>query len=127
MKILVVDDSLTIRKIVRRILEMMGSVQVIEAKNGEEGLLLATTEPLDLVITDWNMPLMDGIDMVRRLRAEGFRDLPVVMLSSAGTPREMAQAAEAGVHSFVTKPMTAETIADAVRSAVAERRHAQGA
>jgi len=105
-KVLVVDDSLTMRKIVVHILRKLEGVETVEAEDGYTGLSKLDTEDFDLLITDWNMPGMDGLEMVRQARLKGHDKLAVIMLTSNGSPWELIQAYRVGVDGFVTKPMT---------------------
>lgn len=109
-KCLVVDDSRVIRKITRQIVERVG-YEVVEAENGVEAISRCEAEMPDLILLDWDMPLMSGIDFVAALRRMegGFRP-KVVFCTSKGHSHDMHQAFEAGADEYVTKPFDRETL-----------------
>lgn len=122
MKVLVVDDSLTIRKIVMHTLQKLQGTHVItEAENGLVGLNHLAQEQFDLVITDWNMPVLNGLDMVQKMRTGKHPHIPVVMLTSNGSPWELIQAYRVGVDGFVTKPMTPHALRSKIRKVMARK------
>jgi two-component system, chemotaxis family, chemotaxis protein CheY len=115
MKILIVDDSRAMRMIVIRTLRQAGfeGHEVIEAVDGKDAYDKAKAEPPGLILSDWNMPEMTGIELLRALRADGS-DVPFVFVASEAT-EEMRQAAEAaGAAAFIVKPFTAEMFVDAL-------------
>ena len=109
MKILIVDDSKVMRSIVKRTLRQagFGGHDVIEAANGTEGLNQVKAESPDIVLCDWNMPEMNGIDLLRELRAAG-NDVKFGFVTSEGTPEMRETGEQAGAQFFITKPFTAE-------------------
>jgi two-component system chemotaxis response regulator CheY len=115
--ILIVDDSLTSRTFIRRALEMTGLPlsQIHQATNGQEALDLLQREWVDLVLSDINMPDMNGDEMVRRMRASDlFKSIPVVIVSTDCSERRMAEMTAAGVQAYLTKPVTPEDLKGAV-------------
>jgi two-component system chemotaxis response regulator CheY len=113
MKILIADDSRVMRQIVVRTLRQagFGDHDLTEAADGREGYDAAVAARFDLVLSDWNMPEMNGIDFLRALRGAG-QDVPFGFVTTEGTP-EMRQTAEsAGAQFLITKPFTAETFKD---------------
>jgi two-component system chemotaxis response regulator CheY len=115
MKILIADDSRVMRQIVTRTLRQAGyeGHDLVEASDGQEAYDMTLAEKPDLVLSDWNMPHMTGVEVLRQLRANGVQ-VPFGFVTSEGTP-EMRQAAEdAGALFLVTKPFTAETFRDAL-------------
>ena len=111
MNALVIDDSSTMRLILTRFLLKMG-FQVVEATNGREALkrLQEMGRP-DLVLVDWNMPEMNGVDFVRSVRADrSFDDLPLVMVTTNTELEHVAEALEAGANEYVMKPFTMDVI-----------------
>lgn len=111
MNALVIDDSSTMRLILTRFLAKMG-FQVVEAANGREALkrLREMGRP-DLVLVDWNMPEMNGVDFVRSVRADhSFDDLPLVMVTTNTELEHVAEALEAGANEYVMKPFTMDVI-----------------
>ncbi|MPV38076.1 response regulator [Georgenia subflava] len=115
MKVLVADDSRVMRRIVARTLRQAGydGWQVIEAGDGAEALALAHQEAPDLVLTDWNMPEMSGLDLVRALRASGST-VPVGFVTSEGSNQMRALAEEAGAQFLIAKPFTPETFRESL-------------
>jgi two-component system chemotaxis response regulator CheY len=111
MDVLIIDDSSTIRMILRRFLGKMGC-QVVEAENGREGLVrLREMKHADLVLVDWNMPEMNGLDFVRAVRAErAYDSLPVVMVTTNAQLENVSEALEAGADEYVMKPFTLDVI-----------------
>jgi len=108
---LVIDDSSTMRLILKRFLDKMG-FHVVEAANGREALeRLREMGQTDLVLVDWNMPEMNGVDFVRSVRADrSFDDLPLVMVTTNTELEHVAEALEAGANEYVMKPFTMEVI-----------------
>ena len=118
MKILVVDDSSTMRGIERRILEGLGAVEFAEAADGLEAMAqLARGEEFGLVLIDWNMPKMDGLTLVRRIR-ETDRELPLVLVTTEAERGPASGLARAGVTGCVLKPFTPDALLQKVREAL---------
>ena len=119
MKILVVDDSKAMRMIVVRTLRQAGFAghDVVEAENGKEGLELTQSVKPDLVLSDWNMPEMSGIEFLRAMRGSGDAT-PFCFVTSEGSEEMRAQAAQAGAVGLIAKPFTAEAFADTLASVV---------
>ncbi|MDH5668225.1 MAG: chemotaxis response regulator CheY [Nitrospira sp.] len=111
MKILVVDDMATMRRIVKTLLKQLGFTNISEAENGEEGLQKLRSEKFDFVVSDWNMPIMTGIDMLRAIRAdEALKAIPVLMVTAEAQQQNLVEAVQAGVSNYIVKPFTAETM-----------------
>ena len=109
-KILSIDDSKTIRLLLARLFRPF-VCEWREASNGEEGLVLATQEKPDLIILDHNMPVMDGITMLRKMREDpGLKRTPVIMLTAESGPESLATVARLGVRDYVTKPFREEEL-----------------
>ncbi|MDZ7678963.1 MAG: response regulator [Acidimicrobiales bacterium] len=115
MNILVVDDSKTIRMLVKRNLKQAGfdHATMFEAEDGPSGLEVARAEPLDLILSDWNMPEMSGLAFLQALRDEGF-DTTFGFITSESTPSYRDQALSAGAAFLLSKPFNAEAFADAL-------------
>lgn len=115
MKVLVADDSRVMRQIVKRTLRQAGypDVQVCEAGNGREALEVIAAEAPDLVLCDWNMPEMNGIDVLAALRAKG-RDVPFGFVTSEGSPDMRQKAENAGALFLISKPFTPEAFREAL-------------
>jgi len=112
MKVLIVDDSAIMRRVIEQILIGLGH-EGVQAGDGVDGLARLAEHPdIGLVLLDWNMPRMNGLDFLRALeRQPGRRDLPVIMLTTEAERRKMIQAIEAGARHYLTKPFEAETLA----------------
>jgi DNA-binding response OmpR family regulator len=113
--VLVVDDSATVRKFVSAALQLEG-IRVVSACNGMEALERLPLEPVDLVITDLNMPEMDGFELIRNLRAsDAYRELPVIILSSITDQPEKELGRELGAFAYLEKPFIRENVCAEVR------------
>ncbi|WP_228370655.1 response regulator [Candidatus Korobacter versatilis] len=114
---LIIDDSSVMRKIVERSLRQAGVAlsQVMEAGNGAEALNLLRSNPVDLILSDINMPVMDGLEFVRRLKAEGLAaNAPVVMITTEGSESQVVQAVSSGARGYIRKPFTADQVKEHV-------------
>jgi two-component system chemotaxis response regulator CheY len=115
MKILVVDDMSTMRRIVKNILKQLGFSNMEEAENGQEALQKLRAEPFGFVVSDWNMPVMPGIEMLRAIRAdENLKHIPVLMVTAEAQKENLIEAIQAGVNNYVVKPFTAETMQEKI-------------
>ena len=115
MKILVVDDMSTMRRIVKNILKQLGFNNLEEAENGQEALTKLKADTYGFVVSDWNMPVMMGIDMLRAIRAdEKFKKIPVLMVTAEAQKENLMEAVQAGVSNYVVKPFTAETMQEKI-------------
>ena len=115
MKILVVDDMSTMRRIVKNILKQLGFNNLEEAENGQEALTKLKADTYGFVVSDWNMPIMMGIDMLRAIRAdEKLKKIPVLMVTAEAQKENLMEAVQAGVSNYVVKPFTAETMQEKI-------------
>ncbi len=115
MKILVVDDMSTMRRIVKNILKQLGFNNLEEAENGQEALTKLKADTYGFVVSDWNMPVMMGIDMLRAIRAdEALKKIPVLMVTAEAQKENLMEAVQAGVSNYVVKPFTAETMQEKI-------------
>lgn len=115
MKILVVDDMSTMRRIVKNILKQLGFSNVEEAENGQEALNKLKADGFDFVVSDWNMPVMPGIDMLRAIRADDkLKQIPVLMVTAEAQKENLVEAIKAGVNNYIVKPFTAETLQEKI-------------
>ena len=111
MKILVVDDFQTMRRIIRNYLRQLGFNNVEEAEDGDVALEKLKESEFDFVITDWNMPKMTGIDLLKKIRAENnFKNIPVLIITAEAEKENVVQAAQAGVNDYIVKPFTPEVL-----------------
>lgn len=114
---LIVDDSSVMRKIVERTLRQAGlsELAVHEAGNGHEGLEVLRTRQVDLILSDINMPSMDGLEFVRQIRAQNLATgVPVVMITTESSEEHVKQAIQAGARGYIRKPFTAEQVKERV-------------
>jgi len=110
-KILVVDDFPTMRRIIRNLLKELGFVNVEEAEDGAAGLEKAKDGSFQFVISDWNMPNMDGLSMLQAIRADAsIGKIPVLMVTAEAKKENIIAAAQAGANGYVVKPFTAATL-----------------
>ena len=113
MRILIVDDFSTMRRIVRNLLKQLGYDNVVEADDGTTALAKLQTEKIDFCVTDWNMPKMSGLDLLKEIRAdEKLKDLPVLMVTAEALQENIVAAIKAGVNNYVVKPFDAATMAE---------------
>lgn len=111
MKILVVDDFSTMRRIIKNLLKDLGFSNIQEADDGSTALPMLQQGDFDFVVTDWNMPGMQGIDLLRAIRADDkLKHLPVLMVTAEAKKEQIVAAAQAGVNCYVVKPFTAATL-----------------
>lgn len=111
MKFLVVDDFSTMRRIVRNLLKELGYTNVDEAEDGVQALSKLRSDKYDFVVSDWNMPNMDGLTMLKNIRAdEALSKLPVLMVTAEAKRENIIEAAKAGASGYVVKPFTAATL-----------------
>lgn len=109
-RVLIVDDSTSVRRTVLWILEPLG-IEVLEAGQGQEALDLLAREKVDLAIVDLNMPVMDGLELIRRLRSDpSTRHLPILMMTTEMRPQDQISAHEAGADMYLVKPSTPAVI-----------------
>jgi len=110
-RFLVVDDSSTMRRIIRNSLKAAGFDDAVEAENGEGALARLQADNVDFVITDWNMPVMNGIEFVTAMRGNAaFKATPVLMVTTMAEKENILQAMQAGVTNYVVKPFDAATL-----------------
>ena len=111
MKILVVDDFSTMRRIIKNLLKDLGFTNIQEADDGNTALPMLQQGDFDFVVTDWNMPGMQGIDLLRAIRADAnLKQIPVLMVTAEAKKEQIVAAAQAGVNGYVIKPFTAATL-----------------
>lgn len=111
MRVLIVDDFSTMRRIVRNILRQLGIANVVEADDGTTAWDILNREKIDFIVSDWNMPKMPGIDLLRKVRAsEQFASLPFLMVTAEAQQENIIEAVQAKVSNYIVKPFTAETL-----------------
>ena len=115
MKILIVDDMVTMRRIVKNVLKQLGFSNIDEAENGQDGLQKLKSSKYDFVVSDWNMPVMTGIDMLRAIRAdEQLKAIPVLMVTAEAQQKNLVEAVQAGVSNYIVKPFTAQGLKEKI-------------
>lgn len=111
MRILVVDDFSTMRRIIKNILRQLGFNNIIEADDGSSAWETLNKDKIDFIISDWNMPKMPGIELLRKVRSsEEFADLPFLMVTAEAQQENIIEAVQAKVSNYIVKPFTAETL-----------------
>ena len=110
-RFLVVDDFSTMRRIVRNLLKELGHTEVEEADDGSVALARLKAEKFDFVISDWNMPNMTGLDLLKAMRADAaLKHVPVLMITAEAKKENIVEAAQAGASGYIVKPFTAATL-----------------
>ena len=115
MKILIVDDFSTMRRIIKNLLRDLGFNNTEEADDGNTGWPKLQTGKFDFLVTDWNMPGMTGIDLLRHVRAdENLKSLPVLLVTAEAKKEQIVLAAQEGVNGYIVKPFTAQTLKEKI-------------
>lgn len=126
MKILIVDDFSTMRRIIKNLLRDLGYNNTAEADDGSTALPMLQNGNYDFLVTDWNMPGMPGIDLLRAVRADPrLKNMPVLMVTAEAKREQIVEAAQAGVSGYIVKPFTAETLKEKINK-IFERIQEQG-
>lgn len=113
LNVLIVDDFSTMRRIISNLLKELGCNEYKEAENGKYALDMLRTEKFDIVITDWNMPEMDGLMLLKAIREDNIlKNLPVLMITAEAKKENIIAAAQAGADGYIVKPFTAITLAE---------------
>ncbi len=121
--ILIIDDSLPMRSVIKRTLTAAGygSSELIEAANGKEALELMKNNWVDIVLTDYNMPVMDGLEFIKTIKKDDLsKDIPVVVISTEGNESKIKEFMDCGAVGYITKPFTAEAIRDLIVNILGE-------
>ena len=115
-KFLVVDDSVTMRRIVVNTLKSIGYSQYVEAEHGQEAIEKLTSDSgINFVITDWNMPVMSGLELTKAIRSDDkIKGLPILMVTTRGVKEDIVQALQAKVSNYVVKPFTPQVLKDKI-------------
>lgn len=115
MKILIVDDFSTMRRIIKNLLRDLGFTNTQEADDGSTALPMLKGSDFDFLVTDWNMPGMTGIDLLKAVRADDdLKSLPVLMVTAEAKREQIIEAAQAGVNGYVVKPFTAQALKEKI-------------
>ena len=122
MKFLVVDDFSTMRRIIKNLLNDLGYANVTEADDGQTALPILQAGGIDFLVTDWNMPGMPGLDLLKAVRSDPkLAKLPVLMLTAEAKREQIVEAAQAGVNGYVIKPFTAVTLKEKIDKILEQR------
>ena len=115
MKILIVDDFSTMRRIIKNLLRDLGFNDTTEADDGQTALPMLKTGKFDFLVTDWNMPGMDGLELLKAVRADdNLKDMPVLMVTAEAKREQIVVAAQSGVNGYIVKPFTAITLKEKI-------------
>ena len=120
-KVLVVDDFSTMRRIVKNALKQIGFTQTVEADDGTTGLEVLKQEDVGLIISDWNMPKMSGLDLLKAVKSDAAtKDIPFIMVTAEAQKENVLQAVQAGVSNYVVKPFTADNLQEKLKDVFKE-------
>ena len=112
-KVLIVDDFATMRRILKNILKQIGFKNILEADDGTTALEVLDKQAVDLIISDWNMPKMTGLELLKSVRASvQYKKTPFLMVTAEAQKQNVIEAVQAGVSNYVVKPFTAEAISE---------------
>lgn len=115
MRILVVDDFSTMRKIIKNILRQLGFTNIVEADDGTTAWDVLNKDNIDFIVSDWNMPNMSGIELLRKVRgSEEYADLPFLMVTAEAQQENIIEAVQAKVSNYIVKPFTPETMSQKI-------------
>jgi two-component system chemotaxis response regulator CheY len=111
MTVLVVDDFATMRRIVKNVLKQIGFSDILEADDGATALDVLKENKVDLIVSDWNMPKMTGLDLLKKVRGdESMKQIPFLMVTAEAQKENVLQAVQAGVSNYIVKPFTADAV-----------------
>lgn len=115
MKILVVDDFSTMRKIIKNILKKLGFENITEAEDGVNALEKLKSQEIDFIVSDWNMPNMNGLELLKNIRGDdSLKEIPVLMVTAEAQKENIVEAVKEGVNNYVIKPFTPETMKEKI-------------
>ena len=115
-KILIVDDFATMRRIFKTNLRQFGFNNFVEAENGLQALEVLKKNEVDLIISDWNMPSMDGLEFLKAVRGDkSLKNIPFIMVTAEGQKRNVVEAVKAGVNSYIVKPFAPEILEEKLK------------
>ena len=121
MKVLVVDDFATMRRILKNILVQLGFKNIVEADDGTTAVDVLKSQKIDLIISDWNMPKMTGLDLLKHVRADAdIGDTPFIMVTAEAQQDNIILAVKAKVSQYIVKPFTAETLGEKINKVLGE-------
>lgn len=110
-RVLIVDDVASARRIIKKQLENLGYSDIMEADSGETAISLLSKEPCSLILSDWSMPKLGGLELLKQLRSkEALKNLPFIMITSTAGSEQIVESAKAGVTDFIVKPFSTDTL-----------------
>lgn len=116
MKILIVDDFATMRRILKGALKQLGFKNIVEAEDGSEAITLLKKEKVDLILSDWNMPKMNGLEFLKAVRADvSLKETPFIMVTAEGQKDNVVDAIKSGVTNYIIKPFTPEALGEKLK------------
>lgn len=126
-KVLVVDDFPTMRRIVKNLLKQLGFENIEEAENGEDALRKLKSGEFGLVVSDWNMPVMEGIELLKNVRSDPqLKDIPFLMVTAEAEKEKVIEAIKAGVDNYIVKPFTGEILKEKLEKIAQKRPSLKG-
>ena len=118
-KVLVVDDFATMRRIVKGVLRQMGFDKIVEAEDGSIALDTLKKEEIGLIVSDWNMPNMSGLDLLKAVKGDdGLKGIPFIMVTAEGLKENVLEAVKVGVTNYIVKPFTPEAFSEKIQAAL---------
>ncbi len=121
MRILVVDDFQTMRRIVMNLMRQLGFTNMIEAADGELAWEVLENDSIDLIVSDWNMPNMTGMELLKKVRAsEEYKNIPFIMVTAEGKKENVIAAVQAGVNNYIVKPFNAATLKEKLKRVIGD-------
>ncbi|HPJ97415.1 MAG TPA: response regulator [Syntrophales bacterium] len=115
-KILIVDDFATMRKVIRNLLKQSGYENIVEAEDGVNALKILKSQKIDFIVSDWNMPNKSGLELLKEVRAdEDLKTLPFLMVTAEALQENVVAAVKAGVSNYIVKPFTSETLDEKIK------------
>ncbi len=123
MKVITIDDSSTMRRIIKNTLKRIGyGDEILEAGDGKEALEVLENNEVDLIITDWNMPVMDGLTFVKTIRANSkYDDTPIIMVTTEAAKEDIITALKAGVNNYIVKPFTPDVLKEKIETVLGKK------
>ncbi len=114
-RFLVVDDSSTMRTMIHKYLTRIGANHIVQAENGKDALALMFSDEIDFIITDWNMPELDGIHLIKAIRqVDDFKHIPILMVTTRGSKQDIIEALKVGTDNYIVKPFDALVLKDKI-------------
>lgn len=116
-RVLVVDDFATMRRIIKGVLKQLGFSKIVEAQDGSDALGMLKKEPVGLIVSDWNMPKMTGLELLKAVKGDdSLKDIPFVMVTAEGMKENVIEAVKSGVNNYIVKPFTPEAFTEKIKS-----------